>query len=209
MWLGRELAVLLGVVAIGGGCANAPLRSVAVEKRAGARVVNSAAKAASEFSTANAQGMRTAGVDSGLGPALILGTSAALSERGGVSWVSEVRGRSGIDEGAILAQRVRERIRQLGSEHATETEHGPTLDVVVTEAGISELERGGFFGVTATALARLWSAEKKEIWSATAHSSSTRLRRREEYGANPALYAEDYREVADDLPRQVVQGPIR
>ena len=204
MWFAVVFVVLFSV-----GCANAPLRSVSAEKRAGARIIQSAPPGSSRFATANSRTTRTAGVDSGLASALVLGTSAAISEQGGISWVSDIRAKSGVDEGMILAEKVRERVRLLGSEHAAERDGGPTLDVRVMTAGISELERGGFFGVTATALARLWSAEKKEIWNAEAHSSSTRLRRREEYSANPALYAEDFREVAEDLARQVVLGPIR
>ena len=205
----RGLVGLFFLTAFFAGCANAPLRSVPAEKRAGARVIHSGPSGSSGFTTANSRATQTAGVESGLAPAVVLGVSAAISEQGGISWVSDIRARSGIDEGKVLAEVVRERVRQLGSEHATETAGGPTVDLRVTEAGISELERGGFFGVTATARVRLFSAEQKQIWSAEARSSSTRLRRREGYTANPALYGEDFREVAEDLARQVVIGPIR
>jgi hypothetical protein len=81
--------------------------------------------------------------------------------------------------------------------------------VAVTEVGIAELQRGGYFGAVGRVHARLRNAANKELWSAEASSSSTRLRRREEYDARPELYSEDFREVAEDIARQLIDGPIR
>ena len=146
---------------------------------------------------------------SGLIPGLILEASAGTVEGKGVPWVNAIRAKSGIYEADLLVDSVRERIHDLNGTSSAGAGAGPTLELVIKEAGVAELERGGFFGVFGVAQARLRSAENKELWNAQARSSSTRLRKQSEYDANPALYAEDFREVAQDIARQLVEGPIR
>ncbi|MGZ5569005.1 MAG: hypothetical protein ACXWKG_18495 [Limisphaerales bacterium] len=164
---------------------------------------------ASTFSTATSKSLRSSASGTGLVPALILHESAAGIEKSGISQVDDIRCRSGIHEADEIVKRIRERVRELNAGTSSVVAGAHILYVSVTEAGISELERGGFFGASATVYARLEDDQHKELWHAEARSTSTRLRRVAEYQTNPAFYGEDFREAADDIARQLIEGPIR
>jgi len=120
----------------------------------------------------------------------------------------QIRARSGIEERAVFEQSVRERLAQLDHGASPVSTSAPTLKITIASVQISELERGCFWGVNATAAASLWVGQKN-IWSEVAESKSTHLHRYLDYLANPNLYAQDFREVANDLARQLINGPIR
>jgi hypothetical protein len=61
--------------------------------------------------------------------------------------VDQIRARSGIREGEILTETVRERVRQLNGEQPGPSNQRPLVTVAVAGIAIRELERGGFFGV--------------------------------------------------------------
>jgi hypothetical protein len=94
-------------------------------------------------------------------------------------------------------------------ESAVISETRPTLELIVAAADIRQLERGDFVGAYAEVWAKLRNHKNKVVWFEIARSSSTKLRRRSEYQTNPGLYAEDFREAADDVARQLIDGPIR
>jgi hypothetical protein len=207
MRLGSSLAGFLLAVVLCSGCATRkPFRSVPAGDRAGTEVIDVTPRAGSSYSTANSRALNEAGAQSGILPAIIMGAAAGTIEGKGLSWVNSIRARGGLDEAEVVAESIRERVRQL---NAGNTNGGPILEVAVTEVGIAELQRGGYFGAVGRVHARLRNAANKELWSAEASSSSTRLRRREEYDARPELYSEDFREVAEDIARQLIDGPIR
>lgn len=209
----KGVTIISLIVSLCGGCAapRAPLRSVPVSQRAGARVIDVTSRLKRDstgFGTANTQALRAAAQQTGLVPALILRGSAANIEGKGIPWVNEIRAKSGIHEPDTIVESVRERIAKLDGQAGNGASDGPLLEVFVVQIGIAELERGGFFGVTGEAQANLKAADKL-LWKARARSTSTHLRRTADYDANPALYAEDFREVAQDIARQLVEGPIR
>ena len=152
--------------------------------------------------------MHDAGSQSALVPAAILHAAAAHSNSKGVSWVSSIRAQSGIHEGEIVQQKVLDRVRKV-QEVAVDTNAGPVLTVEVQEAGLAELQRGGWFGAHGTVSATLRSSGGESLWEATARATSTKLRRREEFDQQPTLYRDDFTEVADDIARQLIEGPIR
>ena len=137
-----------------------------------------------------------------------MGAAASSVEGKGVPWVDAIRSRSALNEAELVTASIQERVRSLDAANA-DAAAGPVLEVTLKEAGIAELQRGGFFGAVGRVHARLRNSANKELWSAEATSSSTQLRRREDYDTNPALYAEDFRQVAEDLARQLIDGPIR
>jgi hypothetical protein len=152
--------------------------------------------------------MDSAGAQSGLVPAIMLAIPSAWIEGNGAARINNIRAKSGIAEGDVVAESISKRLHLLDPKtDAAITDS--VLEIAVLRAGIAELERGGFFGVVGAARARLRSADNKELWSEVAQSRSTRLRRLQEYETNPALYAEDFRETAADIARQLIDGPIR
>src|SRR3954469_5038209 len=184
------------------GCAfrNAPLRAVPAGERLGAQVIERKLPDGSRGSE----------------PTRLFGTSAAE-----MRWMNRVRARSGISPEQMLTNAVRDRVRQLEGENTSASDGGPIVYVAVVWVAIEEIERGGFVGVSVVGAASLRNAQNmigpasshdaqnKVVWHATAKSTSTHFRRRKEYEENPALYAEDFREAAEDLARQLVDGPIR
>jgi len=207
MRLGRSFAGFLLAVVLCSGCATGkPFRSVPAGDRAGTEVIHVTPRAASSYSSANSRALNDAGAQSGILPGLIMGAAAGTIEGKGSSWVNSVRARGGLDEAEVVVASIQERVRRLD---AANTNAGPIMEVAVTEVGIAELQRGGYFGAVGGVQARLRTAANKELRSGEARSSSTRLRRREEYDAKPELYADDFREVAEDIARQLIDGPIR
>ena len=209
MRLGSWVGGVIFVALLCSGCATRPpFRSISQADRAGTQVINATPRAASSYSSANSRSLRQSGSESGLLPGLIMGAAASSVEGKGVPWVDSIRSRSGLDEADLLTANIQERVQKLAAPN-TETSAGPVLEVTSKEAGIAELQRGGYSGPVGRVHARLRNSANKELWSAEASSTSTQLRRREDYDTNPALYAEDFRQVAEDLARQLIDGPIR
>ena len=110
----RLLLSTAAVVLLSTGCvARKPLRAVPAEARAGVQVVDATPHSPSGYSSANSRALRSAGVQSGLIPGLILEASAGTVEGKGVPWVNAIRARSGIYEADLLVESVRERIDDL------------------------------------------------------------------------------------------------
>jgi hypothetical protein len=152
--------------------------------------------------------MDSAGLQSGLIPAIILAIPSAWIEGNGVVRINDIRAKSGINEGSVVSEHISKRVHLLEPKTG-ETTPVSVLEIAVLRAGIVELERGGFFGVVGAARARLLGTDNNAVWGAIAQSHSNRLRRLEEYEKNPALYAEDFREASADIARQLIEGPIR
>jgi hypothetical protein len=209
MRLGSWLAGFLFLTLLCTGCATRqPFRSLPAGERRGAQVLDVTPRSASSYSSADSRALRETGAQSGLLPALIMSAAAETVEGKGLPWVSSIRAQSGLDEANVVTESIRQRVRMLDASNM-ETNGGPVLEVFVQEVGLAELQRGGYFGAVGMVLARLRNANGKELWSGVARSTSTRQRRREEYDAKPGLYAEDFREVAEDIARQLIDGPIR
>src|ERR1051325_561116 len=204
----------LFLVSFVAGCAvqNPPLRAVPATERLGAHVIEGKYGDSSprvEHSTTKSQAMRKAGAQSALAPAVALGVSAAVMDSGGSGWVDKIRARSEVSEVAVLMEAVRAKVERLNSEQANSKDSEAIVTVFLLSGGIDELERGGFFGVSVSAAASLQNGQNKTVWHESAESTSTHLRRREEYEANPALYGKDFQEAAEDVARQLIEGPIR
>jgi hypothetical protein len=201
--------VLIAMVLLFCGCASRkPLRAVSEKDRLGLRIVDGTRSGLSDFSSANARAMHDAGSQSALVPGVVLHAAAVHSNSKGVSWVSSIRAQSGIHEGGIVLQKVLDRVRKL-QELTVDTNAAPVLTVEVQKAGLAELQRGGWFGAHAGVSAQLTNKTGESLWTATAYATSAKLRRREEFDQKPTLYSDDFTVVAEDIARQLIEGPIR
>lgn len=83
-----------------------------------------------------------------------------------------------------------------------------TLNVRLRVAGLDEIEPKRFvaFGV---AQAELRDSAGKQVWEAAAEATSINSRPLSEYEREPGLYRKDFAEVAEDLARQLIEGPVR
>lgn len=201
--------MLIATVFLLCGCASRkPLRAVPESDRHGLTILDGTRSDLSDYSSANAQAMHNAGSQSALVPGVILHTAAAISNSKGMSWVTSIRAQIGIDEREVVLEEVLSRVKDL-QDVAVGTNDAPVLIIRVQEAGLAELQRGGWFGAHGSVSANLRSRNGESLWSATARSTSTELRRREDFDRQPTLYLDDFMEVAKDIARQLIEGPIR
>lgn len=138
---------------------------------------------------------------------IMLIVAGAIESSGG-DWMEKIRKETGEFEPDLLLDRVNAEIRQLPTDSKLSGNSSPVLEISFSQIGIPELQHE-WYGTYGLARARLRDAAGKDVWSAQASSTSTKLRRRAEFESDPSLYRKDFEEVAEDLARQLIQGPIR
>ena len=105
---------------------------------------------------------------------------------------------------AAFADKLRSSSLEIASAHP----EASVLELRVHAVGLREVERERFSPFV-DASARLTGHRGREIWSARAQSTSVHAVPLQSFRENPNLYREDFHEVALDLVKQLVEGPLR
>ena len=209
MWVGRALGLLLVTAAICGGCATRrPLTSLL--HRGGSVVrVQKPSENSVPVTTESAHGHNARQASGGGGLiGLAVGELVATSTTGrSKPLMQELRRQTGCHEVTVLEQAIKTQLSKAGLAWSDET-GDRTLAFRVNSVRLQELQRG-FWQVCAEVTATVRDAEQKVIWRAYVNSNSLTLRSLEEFSRQPQLYADDFREAAEDASRQLVFGPIR
>ena len=185
-----------------------PLRAVSPEQRAGAELAYVGSANHFRHSSVNTRNTRHAGLEGGLIGGVVTIIAGAV-ESGSGNWMVPIREQTGEFEPEMLLEKVSARLQEITQSAATtNATAAPRLELWFVGLGLPELERG-WFGAYGSARARLVDATGKEIWSTQATSTATKLRKRAEFEADPTLYKNDFDEVAADIARQLVLGPVR
>jgi hypothetical protein len=200
-------AALGAAVLFSAGCAGTkPLVSVAPDSRARVRFANESKPHNASFSTITQRNGEKLISDGLLGGAIGV-TLIAGSEGDKKGIVSRIRSDVGNFETDLINERFEVKLLAAGLRVSNDAS-ASTLELKVSRFGLREVQRG-FFAPYAFADAKLRTTDGKQIWWACAQSVGTKQRRDEEFGQRPELYREDFVEVADDLSRQLIEGPIR
>jgi hypothetical protein len=160
------------------------------------------------FSTALGRNAELAGSGGGLIGFLVGTGIAASDERGGAEIVRNIRATDGNFEPGMIVNAINAALRKSEIHVSDSADANRTLLVRVNSVGLLEPQRN-FWVVTANVSARLENTNKTSIWSATVDSTGTHTRRMDDFARDPSLYAKDFEEVADDIARQLIAGPIR
>ncbi len=190
------------------GCANPkPLRVVAPELRSQVWFPNSQQEHvhASYSSVTGRSGRNLA--SGGLVAAVIGGTISIVSDAQGNDLMPQLRHATGKFEPDLVHDQFCERLRTAGIQ-ISESNNAPALKLKLTSFGLREVQRG-FFVPYVSAEAGLMDSGGKRLWHASAQSIGIKPRRKEEFQQSPILYRDDFLDVAADLSRQLIQGPIR
>src|SRR5262245_61997170 len=123
---------LLILVSLCTGCASQhpPLRAIGATERLGARVIEGRLADSSpraEYSTTESQALKSTGAQSGLAPAVVMETSAAVMDYSGSRWADGIRAKGGISEGAVLTDAVRARVEELNRGQANRGDSGAVV----------------------------------------------------------------------------------
>jgi hypothetical protein len=145
--------------------------------------------------------------DTGAVGALVVGSIRIAADTTVDEYLKAIRAVTGDFEAALIDEYFRGRLAAAGVTLKPEGE-GPRLETRLQSFGIREVQRG-FYAPFAVLTARLNAPDGKNIWTADAQSVAPSLRRKEEYARDPTLYSKEFAQIADDLARQLVEGPIR
>lgn len=160
-----------------------------------------------EFSTARGRNAQQAGSYGGLIGSVFAAGVGSKDESDGKRQFERVREQTGRFEPGLILEAVRERLRAAGITLAED--HAARLLIVEVKAvGLEESQRG-FLAPCVRVSLRLAGDEPAREWKSFTHSLGTRPRRLEDYVARPELYRQDFKEVAEDIARQLIIGPIR
>jgi hypothetical protein len=205
----RSFALLLAALLIGSGCANRmPLKSLPESRRAGLHLVGKA-EGEVKVRTESARG-RNARQNGGTGGLIGIAVSewvAGSTKAGNKPLLRRLREHNGYPEQAALDFAFRLQLNKAGLDW-TEQAGEPTLALRLDAVGLQEMQRG-YWRVHATVTGTLTDVNQKTIWTAEARACSSTLRSLEEFSREPEIYADDFRDAAEDATRQLVAGPIR
>ena len=137
---------------------------------------------------------------------LTVGHSVAAGIENNDETLKAVRAATGEFENKLIEEKFRALLSSeiLSPSTATNTQ----LKICIKTIGLREIERSQF-APYAMAVAMLYSPSSQEMWRATARSHAVNPRALEDFKKQPELYRKDFNEVAEDLVRQLVDGPIR
>ena len=137
---------------------------------------------------------------------LTVGHSVAAGIENNNETLNAVRAATGEFEKNLIEEKFRAQLspETLSPSAGTNTQ----LKICIKAIGLREIERNQF-APYAMAVAMLYSPNSQEIWRATARSHAVNPRALEDFKKQPELYRKDFNEVADDLVRQLVEGPVR
>ena len=200
---------LLALILLSNGCVSRkPLRAIAVEQRENSQVFYVGDATKLRNSTVGTRGTREAGMSGGVIGGIMMVVAGAIESKGG-DWMAKIREQTGEFEADLLLEKVTSELRELQPDSSSAGgDRTPVLEISFSQIGIPELQRD-WYGAYGLARARLRDHTDQEVWSAQASSTSTKLRRRAEFEVNPSLYQADFADVAEDIARQLVDGPIR
>ena len=205
----RGFALLLAALLIGSGCANRmPLKSLPESRRASLHLVGQA-DGEVKVRTESARG-RNARQDAGSSGLIGIAVGewvAGSTKAGSKPLLRRLREQNGQPEEAALDFALRLQLNKAGLDW-TEQAGEPTLALRLDAVGLQEMQRG-YWRVHATVTGTLTDVNQKKIWSAEVRACSSTLRSLEEFSREPEIYADDFRDAAEDATRQLVAGPIR
>ncbi len=131
----------------------------------------------------------------------------AFSDGSEKEFLRNLRNSTGHFETALVTERFNSKL-DASNVLISKDDSKPLLDLKITKYGLREVQRG-FFAPYVYAEATLTDPKGKRIWRASAYSIGINDRRKEEFHHQPELYRKDFVEVAEDLSRQLIEGPIR
>jgi hypothetical protein len=160
------------------------------------------------FTTLKSRKARKDGATGGLIGMLIGQSIASSSEATGRKLQDALRETSNRCEAPLLSGSIETHLRSAGVQLVPPDREAPRLKVNIVARGLAEVVPG-HFSAHATVASELFSATGRRLWSARVQSVATVKRPVAEFQSRPEQYRDDFAEVADDLARQLVQGPIR
>jgi hypothetical protein len=164
-------------------------------------------KAAIVFSTAHGRNAQIAGASGGFFGSVIGRSVAAAAAGDGEDRVIALRERNGAPEAKAIEGSLETRLKSAGMKlSGVSATH--RLTISLTAVGLMEHQRG-YWAPMAKVTAELLNQSDEKMWKAIAASTGTHPRKLDEFSQQPELYRNDFAEVADDLARQLIEGPIR
>ena len=159
------------------------------------------------FTSAHGRNAQQAGATGGLIGIVIGASVAANAESGGMDIVRNLCRTNGLFEAAMITNSIQSRLLHAG---LTPPKAGSPNDLIIEVQTVGLLEpQQGFWVPYVHVLARLDRNAGGDTWSTRVSSTGTKYRRLDEFSNHPELYAADFAELAEDVARQVVDGPIR
>jgi hypothetical protein len=158
--------------------------------------------------TARGRNAKQAGATGGLIGMLVAAGVGAGEESRGKEEVKRLHAGSGGTEVQRVTEEITNSLIRSGIQLSADGNAPTKLLINVESVGLQEVQRR-FWVACVRVTARLRKPDAGESWSACASSTGTKLRRVEEFTADPGLYREDFWEAAEDVARQLVVGPIR
>jgi hypothetical protein len=204
----KSVLFIVVLVLLGTGCSSTrPLSAVPEAKQSDLVLeINSSSKPKIICETARGKNARQAGAGDGLLGVIISRTIGANEEAEGVKLVRQFCSENCQEETQTVLNAVKTRLARAGM-NVSDTGSNK-LTIRTTALGVREVHRG-FWVPFVQVSAKLAAGEEANRWKTFASSSGTKPRALKEFSMNPDLFKQDFAEAADDVARQLVQGPIR
>jgi hypothetical protein len=203
----KHTLTALSLAVLACGCAtDAPFKSLSAARQQSARIspcrnFDTQVK----LNTIGAREARNLGAMGGL-IGVTVGHSVAAGIENNNPALNTIRTATGEFEKSLIEEKFRTRLspETLSASSSTNSQ----LKICIKSIGLREVERNQFVP-SAMAVAMLYSPTGQETWRATARSNGSNPRALDAFEKQPDFYRKDFDEVADDLARQLVEGPVR
>jgi hypothetical protein len=137
----------------------------------------------------------------------LIGYSVAHGIERNNETLRDVRTATGSFEMAAMNEKFAALLERNGLTNAASRD-ASTLQVRLGRTGLQEMERNRF-SAFATAEAQLLKSDGTSVWQARAESAFPDSRPLDDFAKDPALYRRHFEDLAEDLARQLIEGPIR